>query len=83
MPYVLGIDIASTRTTAATCVNSGDGWGVPEPSWLGASGPAAASAVFLDDDGYLLTGTPRSRRAGRRPPACSPGSTNGSATTSP
>lgn len=56
MPYVLGIDIASTRTTAATCVNQGDGWGVPEPLWLGAHGPAAASAVFLDDDGYLLTG---------------------------
>ncbi|MFC9252372.1 Hsp70 family protein [Amycolatopsis thailandensis] len=56
MPYVLGIDIASTRTTAATCVDSGDGWGAPEPSWLGARGPSAATAVFLDDDGYLLTG---------------------------
>ncbi len=56
MPYVLGIDIASTRTTAATCTNRGDGWGAPEPLWLGARGPSAASAVFLDDDGYLLTG---------------------------
>ncbi|KZB80155.1 hypothetical protein [Amycolatopsis regifaucium] len=56
MPYVLGIDIASTRTTAATCAHDGDGWGTPEPLWLGARGPAAASAVFLDDDGYLLTG---------------------------
>lgn len=68
MPYVLGIDIASTRTTAATCVNTGDGWGVPEPSWLGARGPAAASAVFLDDDGYLLTGD-AAVEAGRSAPA--------------
>ncbi|MGW4830777.1 molecular chaperone DnaK [Amycolatopsis japonica] len=68
MPYVLGIDIASTRTTAATCVNSGDGWSVPEPSWLGARGPAAASAVFLDDDGYLLTGD-AAVEAGRSAPA--------------
>jgi len=68
LPYVLGIDIASTRTTAATCVNSGDGWSVPEPSWLGARGPAAASAVFLDDDGYLLTGD-AAVEAGRSAPA--------------
>ncbi len=68
MPYVLGIDIASTRTTAATCVNQGDGWGVPEPSWLGARGPSAASAVFLDDDGYLLTGD-AAVEAGRSAPA--------------
>ncbi len=68
MPYVLGIDIASTRATAATCVNQGDGWGVPEPLWLGAHGPAAASAVFLDDDGYLLTGD-AAVEAGRSAPA--------------
>ncbi|MEU3628013.1 molecular chaperone DnaK [Amycolatopsis coloradensis] len=68
MPYVLGIDIASTRTTAATCVNTGDGWGVPEPSWLGGRGPSAASAVFLDDDGYLLTGD-AAVEAGRSAPA--------------
>ncbi|ANN19981.1 molecular chaperone DnaK [Amycolatopsis orientalis] len=68
MPYVLGIDIASTRTTAATCVDQGDGWGMPEPLWLGAHGPAAASAVFLDDDGYLLTGD-AALEAGRSAPA--------------
>jgi hypothetical protein len=56
LPYVLGIDIASTRTSAATSVKRGDGWSAPEPLWLGSRGPSAASAVFLDDDGYLLTG---------------------------
>ncbi|WP_037303286.1 molecular chaperone DnaK [Amycolatopsis orientalis] len=68
MPYVLGIDIASTRTTAATCADQGEGWGMPEPLWLGAHGPAAASAVFLDDDGYLLTGD-AALDAGRSAPA--------------
>lgn len=68
MPYVLGIDIASTRTTAATCVNQGDGWGVPEPLWLGARGPSAASAILLDEDGYLLTGD-AATEAGQSAPA--------------
>lgn len=68
MPYVLGIDIASTRTTAVTCTNHGDGWGAPEPLWLGARGPSAASAVFLDDDGYLLTGD-AAAEAGQTTPA--------------
>ncbi|WP_254896936.1 molecular chaperone DnaK [Amycolatopsis sp. Hca4] len=56
MPYVLGIDVAQGRTHAATCRRQGPGWSEPEPLWLGERSPAAASALFLDDEGYLLTG---------------------------
>ena len=56
MPYVLGIDVAPGRTHAATCARRGAGWADPEPLWLGERTPAAASALFLDDEGYLLTG---------------------------
>src|SRR3954468_2430170 len=56
LPYVLGIDVAQGRTHAATSRPQGPGWGEPEPLWLGERSPAAASALFLDDEGYLLTG---------------------------
>ncbi|MFI5609473.1 molecular chaperone DnaK [Amycolatopsis sp. NPDC051903] len=56
MPYVLGIDVAHARTHAATRRRQADGWGAPEPLWLGEGSPAAATALFLDDEGYLLTG---------------------------
>ncbi|GAA4529487.1 molecular chaperone DnaK [Amycolatopsis samaneae] len=56
MSYVLGIDVAPTRTHAATRSRTGEGWGPPEPLWLGEQAPSAASALFLDDEGYLLTG---------------------------
>ncbi|WP_410621522.1 molecular chaperone DnaK [Amycolatopsis sp. cmx-8-4] len=56
MPYVLGIDVAQGRTHAAISHRHGPGWGAPEPLWLGERSPAAASALFLDDEGYLLTG---------------------------
>jgi hypothetical protein len=56
LSYVLGIDVAQGRTHAATCRRQGPAWGDPEPLWLGERTPAAASALFLDDEGYLLTG---------------------------
>ncbi|GAB3155080.1 molecular chaperone DnaK [Amycolatopsis stemonae] len=68
MPYVLGIDVAQGRTHAATCRRHGPGWGEPEPLWLGERTPAAASALFLDDEGYLLTGD-AAAQAGTRIPS--------------
>ena len=56
MPYVLGIDVAQGRTHAATCRRQGPGWDDPEPLWLGERSPSAATALFLDEEGYLLTG---------------------------
>jgi hypothetical protein len=56
LPYVLGIDVAQGRTHAAISRREGPGWSDPEPLWLGERSAAAASALFLDDEGYLLTG---------------------------
>ncbi|MBB4685708.1 hypothetical protein [Amycolatopsis jiangsuensis] len=56
MPHVLGIDVGPARTHAATRHGNGERWADPEPLWLGDTGPAAATALFLDDEGYLLTG---------------------------
>jgi hypothetical protein len=56
LPYVLGVDVAQGRTHAAISHRQGPGWSDPEPLWLGERSPAAASALFLDDEGYLLTG---------------------------
>ncbi|MEV6875273.1 molecular chaperone DnaK [Amycolatopsis sp. NPDC051128] len=67
MPYVLGIDVAQGRTHAATCRRQGPGWGEPEPLWLGERSPAAASALFLDDEGYLLTGDAAAQAGARTP----------------
>ncbi|MEV6828156.1 molecular chaperone DnaK [Amycolatopsis sp. NPDC051102] len=67
MPYVLGIDVAQGRTHAATCRRQGPGWSDPEPLWLGERSPAAASALFLDDEGYLLTGDAAAQAGARMP----------------
>ncbi|WP_033293642.1 molecular chaperone DnaK [Amycolatopsis jejuensis] len=56
MPHVLGIDLGAARTHAALRRRQGDRWDDPEPLWLGDNSPATASALFLDDEGYLLTG---------------------------
>ncbi|MCG3757097.1 MULTISPECIES: molecular chaperone DnaK [unclassified Amycolatopsis] len=56
MPYVLGIDLGAARTHAALRRRQGDRWDDPEPLWLGETSPATATALFLDDEGYLLTG---------------------------
>jgi molecular chaperone DnaK (HSP70) len=56
MPYVLGIDIGNTWTCAAIRIRGDQQWREPQPVPLGAHSPAAASVLFLDDDGYLLTG---------------------------
>jgi hypothetical protein len=67
LSYVLGIDVAQGRTHAATCRRHGPGWGDPEPLWLGERTPAAASALVLDDEGYLLTGDAAAQAGARVP----------------
>jgi hypothetical protein len=56
MPYVLGIDIGATQTSAAVRTRRGDGWSEPVAVPLGTRSPTAPSALYLDEDGYLLTG---------------------------
>jgi hypothetical protein len=67
LPYVLGIDVAPGRTHAAACRRQGPGWADPEPLWLGERTPAAASALFFDDEGYLLTGDAAARAGAEVP----------------
>ncbi len=67
MPYVLGVDVAPGRTHAATSLRRGPGWEAPEPLWLGERSPAAASALFLDEEGYLLTGDAAAHAGARVP----------------
>jgi hypothetical protein len=67
LPYVLGIDVAQGRTHAAICHRHGTGWSDPELLWLGERSPAAASALFLDDEGYLLTGDAAAQAGARVP----------------
>ncbi|WP_020662025.1 molecular chaperone DnaK [Amycolatopsis benzoatilytica] len=67
MPYVLGIDLGAARTHAALRRRQGDRWDDPEPLWLGERSPATATALFLDDEGYLLSGD-TARHAGATEP---------------
>jgi hypothetical protein len=56
MPYVLGIDINTSQTSAAIRARRGEVWSEPLKVPLGARSPATPSALYLDEDGYLLTG---------------------------
>jgi molecular chaperone DnaK len=58
MPYVLGIDIGGTSTTAAVARLTQDGWTRPEPVRLGARSFAIPSVLQLGADGSLAVGDP-------------------------
>nr|MDT0662776.1 Hsp70 family protein [Micromonospora sp. DSM 115978] len=58
MPYVLGIDIGGTSTTAAVTRLTEDGWTRPEPAKLGARSSAIGSLLQLGSDGSLIVGDP-------------------------
>ncbi|PFG38738.1 Hsp70 protein [Georgenia soli] len=65
MPYVLGIDIGTTSTVAASARPDGD----PSPQllWLGTRGPAVPSVVYLDEAGQALVGEAAERRTVSHP----------------
>ncbi|GAA0726517.1 Hsp70 family protein [Dactylosporangium roseum] len=56
MPYVLGVDIGDSFTSAAVCRRRGATWGGAETVRLGARSSAAASLIELSPTGALLTG---------------------------
>lgn len=58
MPYVLGIDIGGTTTTAAVCRLAAGGWGMPEVVRLGGRSHAVPSVLHLAADGTLAVGDP-------------------------
>ncbi|MBW4719049.1 Hsp70 family protein [Saccharothrix obliqua] len=58
MPYVLGVDVGSTRTTAAVCRLGGAGRAEPEPVGLGGPGGGVATSLLLTADGAFAVGEP-------------------------
>ncbi|QFZ16556.1 Hsp70 family protein [Saccharothrix syringae] len=58
MPYVLGVDVGTTRTAAAVCRLGGAGRGEPEPVGLGGPGGGVATVLRLTADGAFAVGEP-------------------------
>lgn len=58
MPYVLGVDVGTTRTAAAVCRLGGAGRAEPEPVGLGGPGGGVASTLRLTADGAFAVGEP-------------------------
>ncbi|XVS65075.1 Hsp70 family protein [Actinosynnema sp. CA-299493] len=58
MPYVLGVDVGTTRTAAAVCRLGGAGRGEPEVVGLGGPGGGVASTLQLLPDGAFAVGEP-------------------------
>lgn len=58
MPYVLGIDIGGTTTTAAVCRLGDTAWGAPEVVRLGSRSHSAPSVLHMAADGTLAVGDP-------------------------
>ncbi|RKT52390.1 Hsp70 family protein [Saccharothrix australiensis] len=58
MPYVLGVDVGTTRTAAAVCRLDGAGRAEPELVGLGGPGGGVASSLRLTADGSFAVGEP-------------------------
>ncbi|KOX33982.1 molecular chaperone-like protein [Saccharothrix sp. NRRL B-16348] len=58
MPYVLGVDVGTTRTAAAVCRLGGAGRAEPEVVGLGGPGGGVASTLQLTPDGAFAVGEP-------------------------
>jgi molecular chaperone DnaK (HSP70) len=65
MPYVLGIDIGGTTTSAAVSRLSNAGWAAPEVVRLGVRSAAVPSVLHVSSDGALTVGDPAQFDAGR------------------
>lgn len=65
MPYVLGIDIGGTTTTAAISRLRGAGWSPPEVVRLGARSHSVPSVLHVAADGALTVGDPVQPEADR------------------
>lgn len=63
MPYVLGIDVGSTRTKAAVCRRAGGQWGPAEPVPLEGSSRWVDSVLHVASDASVLIGQAAQRRA--------------------
>lgn len=67
MPYVLGIDVGTSRARAAVCRDTPTGWTDPVPVPLGGRQPDVPSVVYLGADRSALVGDDAERQAGGDP----------------
>jgi molecular chaperone DnaK len=67
MPYVLGIDVGTSRTRAAVCRDTPAGWSDPVLIPLGARAPGVPTVVYLAADRSALVGDQAERHAGSDP----------------
>ncbi|WP_199429859.1 Hsp70 family protein [Qaidamihabitans albus] len=67
MRHVLGIDLGSTRTTAAVCRWGRGPWGNPEVVPLQAGAPWVDSVLHVSPEGALLVGQAALQRAATEP----------------
>lgn len=56
MPYVLGIDLGNTATSAAVARRDGDNWQPPSPVPLGQAGPTVPTMLCQVQDGSYVGG---------------------------
>lgn len=67
MPYVLGIDVGTSRTRAAVSRHSAAGWTDPVPVPLGARQPGVPTVVYLAPDHSVVVGEDAERQAANDP----------------
>jgi molecular chaperone DnaK (HSP70) len=69
MPYALGIDLGTARTTAAVIRTTRDTWGEPEvvPLDAAADRPGVASVLYLTDDDTVEVGEQATHSGRTRP----------------
>jgi molecular chaperone DnaK len=67
MPYVLGVDVGTSRTRAAVCRDTPAGWTDPVPVPLGTRHPGVPTVVYLAPDRSVLVGEEAERHAGGDP----------------
>jgi molecular chaperone DnaK len=67
MPYVLGVDVGTSRTRAAVCRETPAGWTDPVPVPLGTRHPGVPTVVYLAPDRSVVVGEEAERHAGGDP----------------
>ncbi|MGC7094046.1 Hsp70 family protein [Amycolatopsis lurida] len=73
MPYVLGIDLGHTRTTAAVCRRVGASWGEPQVVALDGDARWVESVLHVAPDGSVVFGQEAARRALAEPQSAARG----------
>ncbi|MBP2331201.1 molecular chaperone DnaK (HSP70) [Kibdelosporangium banguiense] len=67
MPYVLGIDVGTSATSAAVSRQTGSTWGDAEAVQLGERTATAPTVVYFAADGTVIVGDAAQRNAGGDP----------------